>query len=181
MEPIIQYKYFSVSGGHDDRIRQWFVRLNSLLQFALAASYCISYHVNSEIDVNTEILRAAILEYKKFVDELPCQFQNREGYSQFSLLPNLSPIEPKHDLQSLLATFVDSFSPILPDQGISTDSESQPLMEFKAQILRPVESSEYGVVLEFDCRLPYRMQLDLALTNTPLPLPRCYSSYVAAM
>jgi hypothetical protein len=167
----IQFKYFSVSGGPDIRMNQWSARSNSLLYFALATCYCVACVDGSEHNYGVEAIKALTMEFSEYVNKQSGKL-HIPGAAQCEMLPNFAFSEPSDVLRSSFATFVDRFCPILPDQGESSDSIPRDLIKVQAHIVRPAESSDHGVVLEFDCRLPFRMELDLVFTNTPLPLPR---------
>jgi hypothetical protein len=167
----IQYKYFSVSGRPDIRMNQWIARSNSLLSFALAACYSVSCVDGSENSFGTKAIKTLKMELCNHVKEHASDQLRIPDCAQCHL-PNFTFNEPNDVLRSSLAAFVDRFCLVLPDQGESLDSIPLDLIKVQAQIVRPTESSDHGVVLEFDCRLPYRMALDLVFTNTPIPLPR---------
>ena len=165
----VHYKYFFVSGMSDERFSKCSIQSNALILFALAASYCISSAVKQKTDNGCEIIKSAMIKFCEFAKNKACEMY---AAGKGPILPPLNTGMLDQDLLSSAAAFVDKFCPSIPEQPNSAQSISKRLFKIQVQIFHPPESNDHSIALEFDCRLPYRMLLDLELTNTTLPLPR---------
>jgi hypothetical protein len=168
----IKYLYFPVSGSSDNRMPQWSMRLNSLLCFALASCYSVSSGILSNCDNTTEALKTALNQFSAFASKKAenLGFALDEHMRMF--------LSSLHSAAGTHGSFIEKFCPVIPDQCDALQYSSQYLVKSHAEIIHPTESSDHGAVQDFDCRLPFRMQLDLLLNNTPTPLPRCGRSQI---
>uniref|UniRef100_A0A7S0QW37 Integrator complex subunit 4 n=1 Tax=Cryptomonas curvata TaxID=233186 RepID=A0A7S0QW37_9CRYP len=168
----IKYLYFPVSGASDHRMPQWSMRLNSLLCFALASCYSVSSRVLPDCDNTTEALKTALDQFSIFASKKAENLGIEPDEDMRVFLPSLLSTARARSSKGICGDFVEKFCPVIPDQFDALQNPSQYLVKSHAEIIRPSESSDHGVVQDFDCRLPFRMQLDLLLTNTSSPLPR---------
>jgi hypothetical protein len=169
----IKYRYFSFSGTSDHRMPKWSMRLNSLLCFALAACYSVSSAILPDCDYTTEALKTALDQFSFFASKKAEIWELEFDEDIRALLPSLHTGHSAVTIGSKgVGSYVENFCPVIPDQFDGLQHASQQLVKSHAEIIRPSESSDHGVVQDFDCRLPFRMQLDLLLNNTPTPLPR---------
>jgi hypothetical protein len=167
----IKYLYFPVSGASDHRMPQWSMRLNSLLCFALAICYSISSGVLSDCDT-TEALKSALDQFCIFATKKAETLGIELDGDMRVFLSSQNRTAGTHVSKGSCGEFVEKFCPVIPDQFDNLQNPLQYLVKSHAEIIRPSESSDHGVVQDFDCRLPFRMQLDLLLNNTLTPLPR---------
>jgi hypothetical protein len=168
----IKYLYFPVSGSSDCRMPRWSVRLNSLLCFALASCYSVSSGVLQDCDNTTEALKTALIQFSIFASKKAENLGIELDEDMREFLTNLLSAAGSHSSKGICGMFVEKFCPVIPDQFNALQNSLQYLVKSHAEIIRPSESSDHGVVQDFDCRLPFRMQLDLLLSNSPTPLPR---------
>jgi hypothetical protein len=168
----IKYLYFSVSGGSDNRMPQWSMRLNSLLCFALASCYSVSSGVLPCCENTTEALKSVLKQFSVFASKKAENSSVELVEDMRVFLPKLHSTFGTQSSKDSCGEFIEKFCLVIPDEFDALENHSQYLVKSHAEIIRPIESSDHGQVQDFDCRLPFRMQLDLLLNHTPAPLPR---------